>query len=355
VSVFVVDKPVGPSSYDIVRQVQRALHRLYGFERPRDLKVGHGGTLDPMASGVLPVCVGEGTKIAGFLLDGDKEYEAEVRFGQETDTLDATGKLVAEAPSLAVASLGPTEVEAALVGFRGIIEQVPPMHSALKHEGRPLYSYARAGQEIARAPRRLTIHALSLEAWRAPATARLRVRCSKGTYIRVLAADIGRTLGVGGHLVGLRRTVSGPFALSQALTPAAIAAAAAGGHLPAHVSLSQALAHLPALSPEPASATAIWQGKKVPLSDLGLPTDAIGQFRVLRPDGSLFAIAEVEAGCLRSLRGFHPEAPSPQNLSASPHQGGGGLASVVSFGPSSEMGPEPQLLGALGLTSTHLL
>jgi tRNA pseudouridine55 synthase len=330
VSVLVIDKPAGPSSYDVVRQVQRALYRLYGAPHPRDLKVGHGGTLDPMASGVLPVCVGEGTKIAGFLLDGDKEYEAEVRFGIETDTLDATGKVVAEA---SVAALRPGDVEAALAQFRGVIDQVPPMHSALKHEGRPLYVYARQGQEIARASRRLTIHALTLEAWLPPATARLRVRCSKGTYIRVLAADLGRVLGVGAHLSGLRRSVSGPFHLGQAIAPAAVVAAAAEGRLPTHVPLAEALGHLQALTPDAALANSIWQGKKVPLEDLGLARDASGQFRVLRDDGSLLAIAAAGEGILRSLRGFHPEGPVKSARSAGSDTkppGSGGVASIVS-------------------------
>ena len=184
-------------------------------------KLGHGGTLDPMASGVLPVCVGEATKVIPFLLDADKEYLAAVRFGVETDTLDATGQVLCEKP---VGDLDAVRVEAALAGFRGEIEQVPPMFSALKHHGQPLYRYARAGQTIARPPRQVKVHELVLLAFEPPDRARLRIRCSKGTYIRSLAADLGRQLGVGAHLTELRRTASGPFALAQALSLDAIEA-----------------------------------------------------------------------------------------------------------------------------------
>jgi len=142
VSVLVVDKPVGPTSFAVLRQVRRALiaRRRRAGRAP---KLGHGGTLDPWLSGVLPVCVGEATKVIPFLLDADKEYLAAVRFGVETDTLDATGQVVSEKPT---GDLDAARVEAALAGFRGEIEQVPPMFSALKHHGKPLYRYARAGQ-----------------------------------------------------------------------------------------------------------------------------------------------------------------------------------------------------------------
>lgn len=302
-SVLVVDKPVGPTSYDVVRRVQRALARLWHLPRPRDLKVGHGGTLDPLASGVLPVCIGEATKLAPFLLDADKEYDALVRFGVETDTLDAAGVVLAESPT---DGLDGAAVAAALAPFRGAITQVPPMYSALKHQGRALYSYARAGQEITRPARALTIHELELVAWQPPATARLRVRCSKGTYVRVLAADLGRALGTGAHLAGLRRTASGPFNLAQAHPLDEIERAVAAGELPRLVGLAEALAHLPAFAPGAEAAAALWQGKKLAAGDLGLPEDATGRFRVLRADGSLLAVAAAEGGVVRTLRGFQP-------------------------------------------------
>ena len=343
--ILVIDKPVGPTSYDVVRRVQRALHRLLGFTRPKDLKIGHGGTLDPLASGVLPVCVGEGTKIAAFLLDADKEYEAEVRFGVQTDTLDAAGVVLAESP---VHHLTEVIVLAALAGFRGAIEQVPPMYSALKHKGRPLYAYAREGQDIARSSRSLTIHELVLQAWTPPATARLRIRCSKGTYVRVLAADLGLVLGVGAHLAGLRRTASGPFNLAQAVTLEDLERDALAGRLPVQVGLADALGHLFAVTPNEELSLALWQGKRVSSEALGLADDAAGQLRVLRADGTLLAIAEALDGMVRSLRGFNHEVP-----------GAGSAASPgthpMSRPLSSESGSNAQLLGSLGLTSPSVL
>lgn len=306
--VLVVDKPKGPTSYDVVRRIQRGLARLWNLPHPRSLKVGHGGTLDPLATGVLPICVGEGTKLAPFLLDADKEYEAEVRFGIETDTLDAAGTVLAEAD---VTGLGREQVSAALACFRGDISQVPPMYSALKHQGRALYSYARAGEEIARSPRQLTIHALELMDWQPP-HAQLRIRCSKGTYVRVLAADLGRALGVGAHLANLRRTASGPFVIAQARPLEEIEGLIGQGKSPGLVSLSEALAHLPALTPDLELAAAFWQGKKVALAAVGLPDDTEGRLRVLRADGTLLVVAEASAGQLRTLRGFLPEVDSPE-------------------------------------------
>jgi tRNA pseudouridine55 synthase len=302
--VLVVDKPVGPTSYDVVRRVQRALGRFWNLRRPRDLRVGHGGTLDPLASGVLPVCIGEATKLAQFLLDADKEYEAEVRFGIETDTLDAAGAVTAE---LSTEGLDAARIEAALAGFRGAIAQVPPMYSALKHQGQALYTLARQGQEIERAARQLTIFELTLLAWSPPATARLHVRCSKGTYVRVLAADLGRALGTGAHLSGLRRTKSGPFALAQAQPLEQLEDELARGQGPQLTSLADALAHLPAITPPDDVAAALWQGKKLPAATLGLGDEAASQLRVLRRDGSLLVVARIEAGVVRTVRGFQPE------------------------------------------------
>jgi len=151
-SLLVIDKPCGLSSFAVVKRVRA----LLGKKRE---KVGHGGTLDPFASGVLPVCVGEGTKVLPFLLAADKVYQAVVRFGVETDTLDVTGRVVAEYP---LRDLTEAAVNSALAQFRGPIEQVPPMYSALKRDGKPLYQYARAGLTVDRAPRKVTIHALEL-------------------------------------------------------------------------------------------------------------------------------------------------------------------------------------------------
>jgi tRNA pseudouridine55 synthase len=293
---LVIDKPVGPSSFDVVRRVKRALGMCWGEAEVRRLRLGHGGTLDPMASGVLPICIGEGTKLAPFLLDADKAYEATVAFGAETDTLDADGTVTATLPTT---GLDADVVRAALGRFTGAIDQVPPMYSALKRDGRPLYSYARAGQQLERQARRVTIHALELVDWLPPAGARLRVRCSKGTYVRVLAADLGRAVGTGAHLSGLRRTASGPFHLGQAITLDELDRLAAGGgpeaaaRLPL-MALAEALPDLPAVRVGAEVARALTCGQTVTLSRLGLGKGAgAGRVRVLREDGSLLAVVEV--------------------------------------------------------------
>jgi tRNA pseudouridine55 synthase len=203
--VLLLDKPHGWSSNHAVQ----AAKRLYRAER-----AGHTGTLDPLATGLLPVCLGEATKFSAGLLEADKEYVAAVRLGVTTRTGDAEGEVVATAP----VDCDDARLAAALAGLSGEIEQVPPMHSALKRDGRPLYEYARAGLEVARTPRRVTIHALEVLA-RTAESVRLRVACSKGTYIRVLAEDLGRALGCGAHLSALRRTRVGPLLLEEALTP----------------------------------------------------------------------------------------------------------------------------------------
>jgi tRNA pseudouridine55 synthase len=293
--VLVVDKPVGPTSFDIVRQVRRAL----GTRR-----AGHGGTLDPMASGVLPICLGEATKLAQFLLDADKEYEATLCFGVETDTFDATGAVTQQRDA---ADLTAGAVERALEAFRGPIRQVPPRFSALKLNGRPLYDYARAGEEVEPAPRTVVIHELVLVSWSDPTAVVLRVRCSKGTYVRSLAFDLGRALGPGAHLTALRRTRSGPFGIGEAHSLDALETAPLIG-------LSQALGHLPTLRAGSDAARCLEQGKRVLWSALepalepaaGPPPPPVGRFQVLRPDGTLLAVAEVrEDDTLHTLRVFH--------------------------------------------------
>jgi tRNA pseudouridine55 synthase len=249
-----------------------------------------------MASGVLPICVGEATKLAPFLLDADKEYEATVRFGAETDTLDAEGEVVATAP---VSSLDAPAIEAALAAFRGAIDQVPPMFSALKRAGRPLYSYARAGESVERAPRAVKVHALTLLAFEPPDGARLRLRCSKGTYVRVLAADLGRALGCGAHLTALRRIASGPFHLDGALPLEEVLRRIDAGQPLPFVSLGDALAHLPAVSVTAEIANALRRGQALAWAVLpGAP--AGGSIRVLEDDGGLVAVVEPGGGGRRA-------------------------------------------------------
>ena len=283
--VLVIDKPAGPTSFDVVRQVRGLL---------KVKKVGHTGTLDPMATGVLPLCLGEATKVAGFITEGDKAYEAVVRLGAETDTQDAEGKVVAEAP---VPTLTAALLEEALARFRGSFEQVPPMYSAVKVGGKRLYELARAGEEVERASRQVTVYELVLRDFNATQL-RLSVRCSKGFFVRTLAYDVGRALGCGAHLEALRRTVSGPFTLAHALPLADLTvlsrepAALSRRLLP----VSEALVDLPVVRVSAADAARVSHG--VPVEAPVHP----GRVRVVDPSGMLLAVAEVVRGRLRYLR-----------------------------------------------------
>lgn len=202
--VLLLDKPLGMSS----NHALQAARRLFAAE-----KGGHTGTLDPLATGLLPLCFGEATKFAGELLNADKRYTARVHLGITTDTADAEGVVLSEAP----VAISPEQLNSVLAEFRGEISQLPPMYSALKRDGKPLYEYARAGIEVDRQPRQITIFELNLQGCELPFF-ELDVLCSKGTYIRTLAADIGARLGCGAHLASLRRTAIGRIDLSQAIT-----------------------------------------------------------------------------------------------------------------------------------------
>ncbi|QSQ19223.1 tRNA pseudouridine(55) synthase TruB [Pyxidicoccus parkwayensis] len=283
--VLVIDKPSGPTSFDVVRQV-RSLLKLK--------KVGHTGTLDPMATGVLPLCLGEATKVAGFITEGDKAYDATVRLGAETDTQDAEGQVTARAP---VPPLTPALLESALARFRGSFDQVPPMYSAVKVAGKRLYELARAGEEVERAARHVTVYELVLRDFSADRL-QLSVRCSKGFFVRTLAFDLGRALGCGAHLEALRRTHSGPFTLARALPLADLPALAKEGALaPRLVSMADALVELPEVRVSAAEAQRVSHG--VPVE---VPAGRPGRVRVMGPDGALLAVAEVVAGRLRYLR-----------------------------------------------------
>lgn len=204
--VLLLDKPEGLSSNHALQRAKRALDAR---------KAGHTGTLDPFATGLLVCCLGKATKIAGAMLNADKVYEATLVWGAETDSGDLTGEVVARAPE-GFTGVAAEALEAVLPAFRGEIEQIPPMYSALKRDGKPLYEYARQGIELERPPRQVRIHELTVLDVQ-PMQARLRVHCSKGTYIRTLAQDIGRTLGCKAHLVALRRTKVGPFDLAESV------------------------------------------------------------------------------------------------------------------------------------------
>jgi tRNA pseudouridine55 synthase len=203
--VLVVDKPAGISSNDAVQQAKR----LFGAQ-----KVGHTGSLDPLATGVLPLCFGEATKFSQFLLDADKKYWARIRLGVTTETGDADGEVISEADASGVTA---AQVVEALKTFVGEIEQIPSMYSALKHQGQPLYKLARQGIEVERAPRKVTIYGAEMLNITG-SEIELLVHCSKGTYIRSLAEDLGAALGCGGHVSGLRRLAAGPYQEEQAVS-----------------------------------------------------------------------------------------------------------------------------------------
>ena len=202
--ILVLDKPVGESSN---RSLQR-VKRLFNAN-----KAGHTGSLDPLASGVLPICLGEATKLSSFILDADKAYRVTIKLGEKTDTADSEGQVIQQIePDVSLKQL-----DAALKSFSGEIQQLPPMYSALKHQGQPLYKYARKGVEIERKTRLVTIHSCELQSFDG-INLELVVECSKGTYIRSIADDLGDMLGCGGHVTALRRLKAGPFTIAQAQT-----------------------------------------------------------------------------------------------------------------------------------------
>ncbi|HJV11226.1 MAG TPA: tRNA pseudouridine(55) synthase TruB [Burkholderiales bacterium] len=272
---LLLDKPVGLTSNAALQKAKKAL---------RAAKAGHAGTLDPLASGLLIVLFGEATKFAGPLLDADKEYVATLKLGERTTTGDAEGEVIQARP-VSIEGLAPV-----LERFKGPIEQVPPMHSALKHRGTPLYRLARRGEEVARAPREVRIAQLEvLEC--APPRLVLRVVCSKGTYIRTLAEDIGEALGCGAHLAGLRRTGSGRFRVEDARGLDAL-------HEACVLPLPALVEGLARVELTGAQEVRLRQGQALQISGL-----QIGLCAVVRPDGGVIGLGVADAqGTLKPLR-----------------------------------------------------
>ena len=294
---IVIDKPVGPGSTQIVGAVKCALRE--GFY-PR-VKVGHGGTLDPLASGVLPVALGEATKLTGRMLGADKAYDFTIAFGAETDTLDLEGQVVATSDRLPTLA----GIEAILPRFTGGIDQIPPAYSALKIHGKPAYARARAGEDVEMKPRRVTVHALFVRHSRfrgndGVADITLSARVSKGTYIRALARDIARALDCAGHVTMLRRTKAGPFSLEQAISLDKLGEAAKGRTLEqCLLPLTAGLDDIPALPVTPDQAGALRQGRVL----IGIAAQP-GTY--LATDNHVpVALVELGEGELRVLRGFN--------------------------------------------------
>lgn len=272
-----MDKPAGPTSHDIVDRVRRALHVR---------RVGHAGTLDPFATGVLPVCVGRATRLARFLGEGEKEYEATIRLGFATTTDDATGEPLG--PPAAVTVSG-RQVEEAARAFVGSLLQVPPAFSAKHVSGRRAYERARAGEEVAVAPSRVTVHEMRVGAVEGDRVEVL-VRCSPGTYIRALGRDLGAALGTGGHLVALRRTRVGAFGLEQAVSGDALTPPSLEGLVP----LRECLLDWPfvRVTEEGRRAVAHGRGLGRTLVSQGFPAGPVpGRVRLLDADGELLALA----------------------------------------------------------------
>jgi tRNA pseudouridine55 synthase len=292
---IILDKPVGLGSTQAVGAVKRALREA---GEPKT-KVGHGGTLDPLASGVLPIALGEATKLCGRMLDATKAYDFTIRFGEETDTLDLEGKIVAsseERPHLA-------DVEAIIPRFTGTIEQMPPAFSALKVEGERAYDLARAGRNVELEPRQVTIHDLLVrqEAARHDRLVEvtLGATVSKGTYIRSLARDIARALGTVGHVTLLRRTRAGPFSLKQAISLDFLVDAAKARQLTRTVlPLEAGLDDIPALPVTPEQAKLLRHGQQL----FGIPARGL---RLATSDGTPVALVEASDHGLRVVRGFN--------------------------------------------------
>ena len=213
-----IDKPSGWTSSDVVAKIRAA----FGL-RKRRIKVGHGGTLDPMATGVLPICIGGATRLAQFVLGGDKVYQMSARLGGETDTYDSEGRTIAIRDFQKVTK---KDVVATISGFVGEIDQVPPMYSAIKKDGQPLYKLARQGRTVDREPRRVTISSLTLTAWDTP-DFDLHIECGSGFYARSLAHDIGTRLGCGAHMTALRRIRAGEFRVTDSVSLEQLISAAA--------------------------------------------------------------------------------------------------------------------------------
>jgi tRNA pseudouridine55 synthase len=278
-----INKEVGMTSHDVVNRVRRLL---------KQKRVGHAGTLDPAASGVLPICVGQGTRVAEYLSESGKVYQAEIVFGIVTDTYDAEGTIIRQTDT---SDLTLEMIEQALPAFLGPQMQLPPRYSAIKIQGQAAYKRVRAGEEVTLEPRPVEIYSLHVVAWREqPPRLTLAIECSKGTYIRSLAYDLGERLGYGAYLAALLRTRSGPFSLENSATLDQLAAASERGSIDDYLfPIDYALQHLPALHLDAATTERVLHGNAfhhpTPPSTPAQPGTDLA--RVYAPGGHLLAIA----------------------------------------------------------------
>ena len=281
--VLLLNKPVGITSNAALQKAKWLLNAK---------KAGHTGTLDPFADGLLPLCFGEATKFSAYLLEADKHYRAVLQLGVTTTTGDPEGEVL----DTREVTVSHADISAVLPRFTGEIEQIPPMHSALKHQGRPLYEYARAGIEIERPPRKVTIRALELIECDPPRVV-LDVQCSAGTYIRTLAQDIGAVLGCGAHLTALTRTTAGGFTLGQAHTLTDLEALETSQRHALLLPADCLVAHLPAIQLDAADAAALCQGRSVPHQ-----TEHQGLTRIYTAAQVFIGLADADAGQLLPRR-----------------------------------------------------
>jgi len=295
--VLPVEKGAGVTSFQVVAHLRRLL---------RAPKAGHGGTLDPDATGVLPILLGEATKLTPYLVDMDKEYVATIRLGITTETQDLSGAVVATSP---VPALDEKLVADALRPFVGLIRQVPPMYSALHHEGRRLYELAREGRTVDREPREVIVHAIDVVSVALPDVV-FRVRCGKGTYIRALAADLGKALGCGATLAALARTRVGPYALEESVSWPDVRDARHGAALWDRIlPPDSALSSLLPVRLDARQARAFGHGQPV-----DAPTGAAGHARVYGPGGDLLGIGTIQGHLVRPERLLHADPRRPSVL-----------------------------------------
>ena len=279
--VLLLDKPAGMSSTQALAKAKWLLNAEKG---------GHTGTLDPFATGLLPLCFGEATKFSSDLLDADKTYEATIRLGITTTTGDPEGEVIDIRP----VNVDVSRVESVLAGFRGAIHQIPPMYSALKRDGKPLYVYARAGQMLEREARSVVIHDLQLISFKSP-DLQIRVRCSKGTYIRVLGEDIGQVLGVGAHLVSLRRIAAGKLSIDSAISIGALEALPEADRKNVLLPIDTLLSELKPVVLSPSLVGRFVQGQRIALEKSGIshPNLAMGRVKVINVDQTLLGVARL--------------------------------------------------------------
>lgn len=286
--ILIIDKPVGITSARVVSIVKKALGAK---------KVGHAGTLDPFAEGLLLCCVNQATRLADFLLHGAKKYIAELKLGEQTDTQDLTGTVISRA---APENYSTQTLQTVFKAFEGPIEQLPPVYSALKHKGVPLYKLARSGKPVQKPPRKVEIYGIDILDISLPLV-RFEVSCSAGTYIRTLGSDIGKMLGCGAHLNALKRTASSGFSLEQAVSLSALKNLAAGRQPPPLISMADALPEMPTCQADRHLAQKIRYGRMITIRDLAgtggpdIRRIAGSKIKVVDQSGELVAILNYQA------------------------------------------------------------